>query len=140
MKPKRKFGFFKCDKCAKEWPSAYTWVGKYQECRNCRNKVYAHSIQPLKPGGGSGPYQKPHQQELCQKCRELGFNCKSYTPSASGDDKEVDFRDGESIISIASNTSTEVADEDRDITPTVSDTEEQADEVLEREVKKLSIY
>ena len=137
LKPKRKFGFFECKGCKNEWPSAYTWVGKYQECKNCGSKVYPHSVQPLKRGSGAR-FQKPHHQARCEKCKELGYNCRGYI--AKEDDEEVEFEDGQSISSVASSTSTDVSEEPRDdVTPTVSDDEEQADEYLSTRVQNLRI-
>ncbi len=99
--------------------------------------MYAHAIQPLKRGSGGG-FQKPHDQARCEKCKELGHNCRSYT--ASDDAPEVDFEEGKSIISIASSTSTDVSeDQGDDVTPTVSDDEEEVDEFLGDKLKNIQL-
>ena len=112
-------------------------MGKYQECRRCNSQVHAHAIQPLKRGSGGG-FQKPHDQARCEKCKELGYNCRSYM--AGGDVQEVDFEEGKSIISVASSTSTDVTEDHRgDITPTVSDDEDQVADYLEKKLKNFHI-
>ena len=129
----RLFGLFSCN-CGNDWPSAYAWEGKYQECLSCGKQVYASSLRPLERGKG-GPHQKPHQEHLCEKCQELGHSCTTYSPSIRGLDSQDEVNDedsdDESIISIGSSTLSSGTED--------SDTEEEADEMLDREMKKLSI-
>lgn len=93
-------------------------------------------IRPLRPGR-SFLAQKPHESELCQKCIELGYSCREYTPTA----ESVDFPDDQSVISEASTASASSLLEDQDLsdgelTPVGSDTEE---ELLEAKMKKLNL-
>ena len=95
-------------------------------------------LQPLKPGRRfSEP--KPHVSELCQKCIELGHNCKNYVPPQT--DESIDIPDDQSIISEASTASSSSFTEDQqlsdgDLTPVGSDDEAV---FLESNLKSLKI-
>ena len=78
------FGEFYCHYCHHGWSSGNAWAGKGQRCKMCQTMVFPKSLRPLKPQ----PYdddknRKPHQQDLCQKCQELGYNCRNYIPPPS---------------------------------------------------------
>ncbi|KAG2496077.1 hypothetical protein HYH03_005995 [Edaphochlamys debaryana] len=97
--PKRVFGSFKCPDCTRKWLSAFSWADKGQECQRCGTMVYPYEQRPLKKretpegeegvGEGEGAVDdpevakllakidslKPHPEELCQKCQELGYPC-----------------------------------------------------------------
>ncbi|CAM1305416.1 ZCCHC24 (predicted) [Pycnogonum litorale] len=74
---KRSFGYFKCHQCQKMWSSGNSWANMGQECLTCRINIYPFRQRKLKKRSGkkSGP---PHQNSLCEKCKTLGFNCRSY--------------------------------------------------------------
>ena len=102
------------------------------------------NIQPLKRSGG-GFLSTPHPTELCQRCKELGYNCRQYTPSivSSWTGGGVDFPDDQSIISESSTiSSSSWAEEqqlsDGDLTPVASD-EEDTDRFLESKMKSMTL-
>ena len=95
-----------------------------------------HDIQPLRPSYGTHKVTKPHQSDLCQKCIELGYNCRGYVPPANS---EVDIPDDQSVISESSTISTIGEDQqlsDGDLTPVASDDE---DRLLESKMSELNI-
>ncbi len=142
MQTKRKFGTYDC-KCGNHWASGNTWVGKWQKCKQCQAEVFPAKIQPLRRGGGP-TRNKPHESALCQKCIELGSNCREYIPppSASGD---MDFPDDVSIMSEASTISNSswAADDqqlsDGEVTPVASDNEDETEHILLDKMKNLSL-
>ncbi|KAL5254230.1 hypothetical protein ACHWQZ_G013865 [Mnemiopsis leidyi] len=73
---KRTFGFFRCRDCDSSWQSAYSWANCGQECKICRKLVYPYSQRPLRKQPGKN--QKKHLEELCEKCKELGYSCTQY--------------------------------------------------------------
>ena len=103
------------------------------------------NIQPLKRSGGDF-LSTPHPTELCQRCMELGYNCRQYTPpivsSWTGSGSGVDFPDDQSIISESSTISSSWAEEqqlsDGDLTPVASD-EEETDRFLESKMKLMTL-
>ncbi|CAH1794589.1 unnamed protein product, partial [Owenia fusiformis] len=76
---KRCFGEYMCPKCNREWMSGNSWPNKGQECQTCRINVMAHKQRPLnRPDGlDKSDDSKPHLTHLCQKCKELGHNCRA---------------------------------------------------------------
>ena len=75
-KQKRFYGHYQCENCSNRWKSGNAWQGYTQDCKNCgaKNwpfKVY-HLEQSVDPLDG-----KPHKSELCGKCQELGYNCRT---------------------------------------------------------------
>ena len=92
--------------CEKTWPSANTWIEwkpefntwqKYwQSCRKCpkdeTNKVYPARIRPLLHSGNDHN-RKQHLTEHCQKCKQLGSNCRNYVPCPEPDDDDDDGED-----------------------------------------------
>ncbi|KAG6453871.1 hypothetical protein O3G_MSEX008379 [Manduca sexta] len=75
----RCFGEYRCKKCNRMWMSGNSWVGYGQECTNCKIMVMPHKQTPLeKPDGlDKSDLEKPHPQELCQKCKALGRCCRT---------------------------------------------------------------
>lgn len=99
-------------------------------------------IRPLKPHKVHVD-PKPHLTDLCQRCIELGQNCRDYVPPPNAVSELVDIPDDQSIISEASTASTSSFQEDQqlsedDLTPVVSD-EEETDRFLELKMKQLKI-
>ena len=83
--------------------------------------------------------QKPHETELCQKCIELGHNCREYVPPA-GD--IADFPDDQSIISEASTSSSLSWAEEQELsdnTPVASEDEDEVDDFLDSKMKDLKL-
>lgn len=58
--------------------SGNSWANTGQECIKCRVNVYPHKQRPLeKPDGlDVSDQSKVHPQNLCQKCKELGYYCR----------------------------------------------------------------
>ena len=80
----RMFGEFYCHNCHHGWSSGNAWAGKGQKCKTCQRMVFPKSLRPLKPQShDDDKNRKPHQQDLCQKCQELGYNCRNYVPPPS---------------------------------------------------------
>ena len=77
-KQKRFYGHYQCEDCSNRWKSGNAWQGYTQDCKSCSKtnwpfKVY-HLEQSVDPLDG-----KPHKSELCGKCQELGYNCRTGT-------------------------------------------------------------
>jgi hypothetical protein len=85
FKGEKSFGYFKCNKCKREWPSAHAWKNSDQECKTCRTKCkpigmwcnFGRNARP-KPDGDNG---RPHEQSLCGKCKELDRPCWTLSKS-----------------------------------------------------------
>jgi len=75
---KRCFGEYKCSKCKRKWMSGNSWANMAQMCKKCRLCVYPHKQRPLeKPDGlDVSDQSKVHPQELCEKCKTLGYYCR----------------------------------------------------------------
>ena len=88
--PEPCFGEYYCKNCDRCWKSGTSYVGKYQECVNCKvncwpvkqrekervENYHREGSQPMKRQSG------PHQESLCQRCQELGYPCnKDYDES-----------------------------------------------------------
>ncbi|KAK2726452.1 uncharacterized protein LOC136031907 [Artemia franciscana] len=73
----RCFGWYKCSNCKTTWNSAYSLRGYGQQCRNCFYKGYNYPYkqEPLESRLGARDLQKVHRQDLCEKCKELGYPC-----------------------------------------------------------------
>ena len=69
------FGRFKCPECFNEWVSASAWSGYTQECKECGGEAEAYHLRRLRPKKHDGQKGKPHRQDLCEKCEELGCDC-----------------------------------------------------------------
>ena len=96
----------------------------------------------MRPGRGV-KIQKPHEQSLCQKCIELGRNCRDYNPDPATE--LADIPDDQSIISEASTASSSSFAEDQqlsdgDLTPVASEDEEQVDDFLEAKMRDMNIH
>ncbi len=94
-------------------------------------------IRPLRPSRNF-TVQKPHETDLCQRCIELGRNCREYVPTA---EDAADIPDDQSIISEASTSSSsswaeeqELTDDER--TPVGSEGE---DNFLDSKMKSLKL-
>jgi hypothetical protein len=84
----RVFGEFRC-KCGKRWKSAATYCDKHQGCQGCNTRVYPWSQRALeqRERGGDDDDEdasRPHDQERCQRCRELGRCCMPTSQLYSG--------------------------------------------------------
>ncbi|GLH14695.1 Zinc finger CCHC domain-containing protein 24 [Gryllus bimaculatus] len=75
---KRCFGEYKCPKCKRKWMSGNSWANMGQECIKCHINVYPHKQRPLeKPDGlDVSDQSKVHPQNLCEKCKSLGYYCR----------------------------------------------------------------
>ncbi|XP_001601055.1 zinc finger CCHC domain-containing protein 24 isoform X3 [Nasonia vitripennis] len=75
---KRCFGEYKCPKCKRKWMSGNSWANMGQECIKCHINVYPHKQRPLeKPDGlDVSDQSKVHPQQLCEKCKTLGYYCR----------------------------------------------------------------
>ena len=40
----RSYGHYKCKDCNRNWSSGNSWVGKWQACHSCGNKIYPHDM------------------------------------------------------------------------------------------------
>lgn len=135
---KRKFGKYHCT-CGNNWASGNTWVGKWQKCRGCGEEVMPSEIRPLRPGNRFSSTPKPHETTLCEKCIELGYDCRNYAPPQNV--LVEDIPDDQSIISEASTASTSSFLDDQqlsdgDITPVGSDNED----FIEKKMKDMNIH
>ncbi|CAH0563911.1 unnamed protein product [Brassicogethes aeneus] len=77
-KVRRCFGEYKCPKCRRIWMSCNSWPNMGQECIKCLINVLPHKQRPLKKPDGldvSDPLIE-HPQDLCEKCKELGYCCR----------------------------------------------------------------
>ncbi|XP_071946974.1 ZAR1-like protein [Antedon mediterranea] len=85
----RRFGEFYCSDCTRRWCSANSWADKGQECQRCGVNIYPHKQTPLKKPDGldKSDLNKRHPQELCQKCKELGYYCRRSTTTIYDDDE-----------------------------------------------------
>lgn len=75
---KRCFGEYTCPKCKRKWMSGNSWANMGQECIKCHINVYPHKQRSLeKPDGlDVSDQSKVHPQNLCEKCKELGYYCR----------------------------------------------------------------
>ena len=71
---KRFYGHFKCDDCSNGWTSGNTWQGYTQGCDSCKIKTWPYKVYHLEQSTNNS-VGKPHRSDLCEKCRELGYNC-----------------------------------------------------------------
>ena len=120
------FGEFHCEDCKHKWYSGNAWEGKGQQCLQCKKMILPLSLRPLLHRFHNDEDRKPHKQELCEKCQELGYNCRQYTPVEVDDDVSV-FSESSSVTE--SSVSEQDLDEE-DLTPVPSDSE-LADELLD---------
>ncbi|ODN00785.1 Zinc finger CCHC domain-containing protein 24 [Orchesella cincta] len=74
----RCFGEFQCPMCRREWKSGNSWANMGQECEKCRINVYPYKQSTLK-GGGNKDDGPPHPSEMCEKCKKLGYCCRTYS-------------------------------------------------------------
>ncbi|KAK0080770.1 hypothetical protein PV325_013342 [Microctonus aethiopoides] len=75
---KRCFGEYKCSKCKRKWMSGNSWANMGQQCIKCHINVYPHKQRPVdKPDGlDVSDQSKVHPQNLCEKCKRLGYYCR----------------------------------------------------------------
>ncbi|XP_065333486.1 zinc finger CCHC domain-containing protein 24-like [Cloeon dipterum] len=76
----RVFGEFRCTKCSRKWMSGNSWANMGQECQSCKVNVYPYKQTPLEKTTSDQDkcdLQKAHLSSLCEKCKILGYNCRS---------------------------------------------------------------
>lgn len=73
----RVFGYFKCNKCHKNWTSAVSWKDKWQKCKKCESMIYPYNQHPLEKSEHATDIinKSPHDQLRCEKCVQLGRLC-----------------------------------------------------------------
>ena len=76
----RAFGEFNCSDCDKSWSSGNSWADKGQKCQDCHTNVYPYTQKKLEKGDGHDENRKAHRSDLCEKCEDLGSNCRNYSP------------------------------------------------------------
>lgn len=69
-------GKFKCKKCDNRWTSSNTWIFYYQKCFKCNRKNFYEKCYDFMNGYYGSTSDKHHNPESCEKCQELGTNCK----------------------------------------------------------------
>ncbi|XP_042886503.1 zinc finger CCHC domain-containing protein 24-like isoform X1 [Penaeus japonicus] len=74
---RRTCGYFQCKKCNKHWFSANTWANCSQKCKSCNSDVYPYKQVRHQKSDEPPKEIRPHPQEMCQKCRQLGYFCGS---------------------------------------------------------------
>ena len=123
------------------------WEKGWQGCDNegCRgiptNMVQPIHMRPLLYGGAHHP-MKPHLTDHCQKCKELGRDCRNYTPpedpdGADDDSEEGDIPDDVSVRSDAS-ADDELDNESDRQTPVPSD-EDTTEDFLDGHLQNLQL-
>ena len=103
----------------------------------CKRKVKPENLRPLLYSGSSAG-QRPHEQELCEMCQELGHNCRDAPEvSARGDDGDDDDDDDRSVYSEGSTSSSSSVDDRNlhDITPVASEDEDDLGKRLDTALK-----
>ena len=118
------FGEFFCEACDNKWFSGNAWENKGQQCFKCGRMIQAKNLRPLQRS--LGPRGPPHREDLCEMCKELGYNCRNYRPIPSADDDDDD-RSVLSVSSFSTDSSETSRGFDEDITPTASDEEDIVD-------------
>ena len=142
------FGDFCCTRCNRAWGSGNAWENKGQDCRVCGTLVYPCMLKPLQPRFGRDQSREPHDQERCQMCQELGYNCKGYIPPIDNNavDDDVDEVDNDDLSVITGNSSVtedlisrEGSDlDDADLTPTEDDFDENL-QIATKELSKMKL-
>ena len=71
--------------------------------------VYPHTLRPLRPRFRGHQSREPRDQECCQMCQELGYNCKVFTLPIDNNvvDEDVDEVNDDDI-SVTGNSSVTV--------------------------------
>ena len=85
----RCWGEFECE-CGNTWSSGNSWRDTYQKCNDCDDKIYPCTQRKLRRNDHTdGP---AHEQAKCQKCKEIGFNCRQlrHDRQQEDDDDECD--------------------------------------------------
>eukprot|EP00794_Sanderia_malayensis_P007606 gene7606-8446_t len=83
----RVYGDFQCPQCKHKWSSGNSWADMGQQCSSCKINVYPYAQKKLQPN----PYdsdddderydsRKPHREDLCEKCKKIGRNCRNAYP------------------------------------------------------------
>lgn len=79
----KSFGLFRCPRHG-FWVSAHAHSDSYQQCKRCRMNIEPHLLwcnrdtrdESKSKEDHEGPNaRKPHRQDLCGRCTELGFPC-----------------------------------------------------------------
>ena len=132
------FGEFTCSACDRSWKSGNAWEGRKQQCQDCSTWNLPVNLRPLRPPLHFRTIQKPHPEDKCERCKELGYNCRSAPTAASTEAED------ESVIS-TSDSSVVMPSNDRegsDVTPVpsnhgsdVADIDELVDELEELELQ-----
>ena len=74
------FGEFYCEECHRKWNSGSAWDGAGQMCNECKVMVPPYRLKPLE-GNPSSSGSRQHREDQCQMCKQLGKNCKKFTPT-----------------------------------------------------------
>ena len=116
--PKRKFGEFTCSQCNRSWKSGNAWEGKRQQCQDCGKWNLPQRLRPLRPPRFPlDGIKKPHPEDKCERCKELGYYCRNYSSAAATVD------DDESVISTSDSSvdGNSTVEDGGDLTPVPSD-------------------
>lgn len=72
---KRFFGHFTCKRCDSTWTSGNCWQGYRLLCCRCEVYKWPFKVYHKEQSGGKG-HGKPHREDLCERCQDLGRNCR----------------------------------------------------------------
>ena len=79
--PEPCFGEYYCNNCDRCWKSSKSYVDKYQKCSRCQVDCWPvkqrekEKIESYHRDGSVKRKPGRHESSLCQKCKELGYNC-----------------------------------------------------------------
>jgi Zinc-binding domain len=91
---KKKFGYYRCHKCLREWQSANSWRDFGQRCSKCNCVVKAYKRRNLIKSNKIDP-NKPHPMHLCEKCKKLGRSCVTSYISYDLASSDEDYNDSD---------------------------------------------
>ena len=73
-----------CEVCDNKRFIGNAWENKRQKCFKCERMIQAKNLRPLQRT--LGPQGPPHREDLCEMCKELGYNCRNYHSTPPADD------------------------------------------------------
>ena len=134
------FGEFTCSLCDRSWKSGNAWEGRKQQCQDCHTWNLPVVLRPLRPPPRHlfDRIQKPHPEEKCERCKELGYNCRNAPTASAGDEEDesvISFSDSSVLMPSGAREGSDVTPVASDQGSDVADINELVDEIEQLELK-----
>ena len=87
------------------------------------------TLRPLRRTAFPHAVQKPHREDLCERCKELGYNCRTAPSQQDGDESVISTSDSSLVSETQRGSGDDVTPVPSDHGSDVADIDELVDEI-----------